>query len=112
MFLKWQERKLLQQQFDKLLNKTFFKRLYNQAKLDQIEKLNTSNHVDFWNHIKSLGPSKRRGIPDAVWLDGTLNSDQDVVLNKWTNDFKELFNKPDAKGQHSVRFLSRKKCRF
>ena len=82
--------------FDKLLRKT--ERSYYRKKALDIEELNTSNPTEFWQHIKSLGPQSSSKIPMEVYVDGVEGDKTDNhndVLNKWKNDFKELYNRPD-----------------
>ena len=59
-----QKYKDTQKDFDKILNSK--KRTCNRNILEKIERLNTSNHKDFWNHLNSLGPRKNRQILNAV----------------------------------------------
>ena len=93
---------LKRKMFDKLLRKT--ERSYYRKKALDIEELNTSNPTEFWQHIKSLGPKSKPKIPMEVYtsgISGTKCFDQDIVLSRWKNDFKELYNRPDDEDQNS-----------
>ena len=62
---------------------------------DKIENINTEDPKQFWQHIKNLGPSTRKDIPEQVYNDeGSLVSDKNHVLNKWKHEFDILYNKP------------------
>ena len=85
--------KCKQRWFDKLLNTN--KRRHNKQMLEKIERLNTSNHKDFWEHLNRLDPRKNKQIPNAVKINGVMTMDQEVVMQTWTDEFKGLYNKPD-----------------
>ena len=49
----------------------------------EINEVNTSDPKKFWDHISKLGPRKTTKIPDKVFKDGQLTSDELDVLKKW-----------------------------
>ena len=84
--------------FDRLLRNT--ERTYYRKKAEEIEQINTSNPTEFWNHIESLGPKRKKtGIPMEVYDEtdpegvAKLYGKQEV-LSKWKNDFHDLYNMP------------------
>jgi len=79
--------------FDKELRKA--ERLYNKNTLDEIESVCTENPRAFWDYIKKLGPRKVNEIPMQVYVNGSLTSDTNTVLNKWKSDFGDLYNKSE-----------------
>ena len=84
--------------FDKLLRST--ERKFNRKKALEIEQINTSNPVEFWKHISSLGPKKNNSIPMKVYDNSnpTPNSttvDPHQVLERWKIDFHGLYNMPE-----------------
>ena len=83
-----------QSQFDKLLRKT--ERNYNRQLADEIESLNTDNPREFWQHIKQLGPQKKKPIPLKVEdASNNIVEDLEIVLERWKQDYENLYNKPD-----------------
>ena len=80
-------------QFDRINRK--YKRKYakeEQRKLKQ--KLNSFNK-DFWKSIGRTGIANERkaGVPWAVVDEnGNIKTDKDCVLNKWKDDFQNLFS--------------------
>ena len=88
---------LKRKSFDKLLRNT--ERSYNRNKSIEIEKINTENPTEFWKQINSLGPKRSNKIPMEVYDDdgpetGNKIPDEQYVLNKWKDDFSNLFNLP------------------
>ena len=84
--------------FDKLLRNT--ERKYYRDKALEIEAINTSNPTEFWKYVNSLGPKRKSNIPMQVYDEGDSNNpikinDQQAVLNKWKDDFHDLYNIPD-----------------
>ena len=78
--------------FDTLLKMS--KRNYYQNFQERLNTANTSDPTEFWNYINKLGPKKDRSIPECVRTDNDLFTDCDVVIDKWKNDFMNLFEKP------------------
>ena len=81
--------------FDKLLRNT--ERKYYRDKALEIEAINTSNPTEFWKYVNSLGPKRKSNIPMQVYDEGDSNNpikinDQQAVLNKWKDDFHDLYN--------------------
>ena len=67
--------------------------------MQEIEHFSANNPRQFWEHIKKLGPNKRKEIPLCVKNeDDTLESSEKQVLLKWQNDFASLYrNSPGNK---------------
>ena len=83
--------------FDKLLRST--ERSYNQKKSIEIETINTENPVEFWKQIGALGPKRSSKIPFEVYDDNNSEApnritDEKAVLDKWKQDFSQLYNMP------------------
>ena len=81
--------------FDRLLRNT--ERNYYRQKALEIEHINTSNPVEFWKCINSLGPKRKTSIPMQVYTRDALGetdktSDPEIVLNTWKRDFYNLYN--------------------
>ena len=74
--------------FDKSLKPK--KRMYCHGKLIDIETCNTSNPGEFWEHIKCLGPTKRKEIPMEIEKEGKTVTEVGEVLNKWRCEFELL----------------------
>ena len=54
------------------------------------------NPTEFWKYIKKLGPRKDADIPFAVRTeDGTMTSEESIVLKTWEIEISNLFNRPD-----------------
>ena len=84
--------------FDKLLRST--ERKYYREKALEIESINTTNPTEFWKYINSLGPKRKSDIPMEVYDDSNTNistktNNQQAVLNRWKNEFHDLYNMPD-----------------
>ena len=98
--------------FDRLLRNT--ERNYYRNKAMEIEKINTSNPTEFWNHIKLLGPKRKNNtIPMEVY-DKTDPAGfaklygREEVLNRWKDDFYDLYNMPsDANSDFDNEFYER-----
>ena len=83
-----------QRRFDVMLKRE--KRNYYKSIQNNIASANVEDPVKFWKYIESLGPKRSKGLPNAVNINGSIENDPDVVINKWKNDFKKLFQKPDS----------------
>ena len=93
--------------FDKIPRKKYRNHLRKQV--DTINKANTKNPREFWNHIKNIGPNQSKGIPVQVEIDGILHGEKDTVLNEWQHGFKSLYEKPDrAKLLYDQNFYNEK----
>ena len=84
--------------FDKLLRNT--ERKYNRDKALEIESINTSNPTEFWKYVNSLGPKRKTNIPMQVYDDSDPANpikinDEQAVLDRWKDDFHDLYNMPD-----------------
>ena len=85
------EFKLKQNNFDSAFKKA--KRAFERGKMIEIEKLNTDNPKAFWAELKKLGPRKKDSIPMEVYDEnGLISSSLPFVINKWNNDFQNLFH--------------------
>ena len=85
--------------FDKKLRQA--ERTYNRKFADRIEELNTDNPREFWDHINKLGPRKNKDIPTQVYDDnGNLNSDINIVKEKWKSDYELLYNEASSANDH------------
>lgn len=57
----------------------------------------TINPNDFWAKIRNLGPKNKKAIPlEIIEETGMIINDEEVVLNKWRTDFKNLYNGSDS----------------
>ena len=70
-------------------------RIYNRAKLNELEINVNKNPNDFWKMLKRLGPRKSLNIPLEVYDDeGIVTKDLHFVLNKWKKDYENMYNVP------------------
>ena len=78
--------------FDKRLRQA--KRSYEITIQTHIQGLNTQNPREFWREINKLGPSgSSNPTPESVRLaNGDIISDTQQVLEKWKDDFKQLYD--------------------
>jgi hypothetical protein len=91
----WNLYKSAQHMFDK--NFRFYRRKYSKAQMNEIEKLQTNNPKEFWEKISKLGPRRKNVIPmEILNADGTINSNSDMVLLQWKNDFENLYKITDT----------------
>ncbi len=61
-----------------------------------MEQVNTSDPREFWKMLKKLGPNRKESIPWEVYDDnGEINCTKEFVINKWKNDFSQLYNNND-----------------
>ena len=69
---------------------------FNKSQIDKLEQINMDNTTEFWNYIKKLRPRKDADIPFAVRTeDGTVTSEESIVLKTWEIEISHLFNRPD-----------------
>ena len=79
------------QDFDRNYRKA--KRNYQNQVIHEIENLSDTNHIEFWNKIKQLGPRKKEEIPLETYDEhGNIISHFPYVLEKWKKDFENLYN--------------------
>ncbi|CAC5376665.1 unnamed protein product [Mytilus coruscus] len=81
-------------QFDRM-NRKFKRRYQNNERQKLEDKLYSSNQRDFWRSIGKVGICNERKscIPNAVVNeDGTIETDKVNVLDRWKEDFRQLFN--------------------
>ncbi len=80
--------------FDKFLYKA--ERGFNNKTIEDIETSCTTNPREFWNFMANLGPRVKKDMPMKIYDNNdTLVSDLDKVLDRWQNQFKGLYNKPE-----------------
>ena len=66
--------------FDKHLRNA--ERAYNRKLADDIEDMNTNDHVQFWNEINRLGPEEKSEIPMSVMReDGSVSDEFDTATD-------------------------------
>ena len=83
--------KAKQDLFDKKCKKK--KRRFQRPKCTELEEINSSNPIAFWDYIKRLGPAKKRQIPKECLDDkGNVIKDINIVLEKWKTDFHSLYS--------------------
>ncbi|CAC5401696.1 unnamed protein product [Mytilus coruscus] len=81
-------------QFDRM-NRKFKRRYQNNERQKLEDKLYSSNQRDFWRSIGKVGICNERKscIPNSVVNeDGTIETDKVNVLDRWKEDFRQLFN--------------------
>ena len=74
--------------FDKMLRQK--ERRYNKNYIEHIETICFDNPRKFWQQIKSMG-SKKSSVPMSVYNNGSLTSDNNIVLSKWKSEFESLY---------------------
>ena len=72
-----------------------YERKFYREKVLKLEELNSKNPREFWEQIRKIGLSKSCEIPMTVKLEDSICSDEEVVLNKWHDDFHNLLNIPE-----------------
>ena len=72
------------------------KRMHKRGEMIKIESYCTNDSNKFWEYVRNLGPKKNSTIPWKVCVDGEIMVDKNVVLEKWKNDFKNLYDFRDA----------------
>ena len=76
---------------------------FNKRQQIEIEQANVNDPSSFWKFIKKLGP-KARDIPWRVDNeDGSIITNQNDVLRRWTNDFNKLYQNS---GEYDDDFLA------
>ena len=85
--------KISRNKFDRALRQA--QRNYKKKLVNDLENFNTRNPKDFWNHLKSLGPKKKAEIPMQVQIEEKNVFETNTILQKWQNDFCNLYNKPN-----------------
>ena len=98
--------KQAQRIFDRKLTKMARENAYK--KVSDIETSATNNHKDFWKKIKSLGPrNKTKDIPMQVRIGDHLFTEDQIVLEKWRDDFANLLNcKTEAQNHLNDNFFA------
>ena len=76
--------------FDKKLR--FLECQYKQNKVEQIDNLNTNNSAKFWDQVSRFGPRKQTVIHMKVQTEDGISFEQEVVSEKWKDDFSSLYN--------------------
>jgi hypothetical protein len=63
----------------------------------EIESLESENPNEFWERVQKLGPRKSRTIPmEVVSVDGEVKTSEHEVLQKWQNDFYNIYSGPSG----------------
>ena len=105
-------RNILRKQFldaQHMFNKTYKKekRIFQQNKCDEIERLNTNDPRAFPREIQQLGPKSTSNIPMAVYNeDGSVNYRGKDVLAKWKTEFQKLYNSEAEPGTFDDAFYT------
>jgi hypothetical protein len=93
----FQDFRVAQHRFDKRFR--YFERKARLEMCESIETLETHNPTEFWNQRKNFGPRKKKSIPMEVHVnENEVSKDHNVVMEKWKQDFSNLYNnfaKPD-----------------
>ena len=81
--------------FDKKLRQQ--ERIFVREKVNEIDSLTTNNPTQFWEHINKLGPRKKESIPmEVVSHNAQSTSNINEVLEKWKQDFSQIYNRPEG----------------
>ena len=59
----------------------------------EIESMIGCSGKEMWNKLNNIGSggSKYKGVPDAVIIDGHLETNREVISQKWVDDFASLY---------------------
>ncbi len=87
----FEEYKKAQYCFDK---RRQIERQFHKEQLLKFDGICTENPIEFWKHIRYSGPRKNKPISEKIWIGNELTSDFKLVREKWTADFKQLYNRP------------------
>lgn len=86
---------IAQENFDIRLGQC--ERKHKQTMCIDIETMTTNNPSEFWNKIKQLGPRRHSSIPMEIYdNDGEIIIDEQIVLEKWKEDFQNIYNMDDS----------------
>ena len=96
--------------FTKELRKA--ERQFWQEQLNELENVCTGDPKKFWQNIKKLGPKKMVTIPEKVYIDNVLTGDINAVLQKWRDDFYNLYNAHAGFAQFETHFYDYVKGQF
>ena len=89
--------------FDKVLRTA--ERSFNKFLCMEIEDNCTNNPRAFWSHIQKPGPNRNTRIPFEVYdNDNNLNSNEDVVFKKWSEDFQTLYDNSSINNEFNEQF--------
>ena len=68
----------------------------------QLEEINSSDPNCFWEYINKLGPKNKTPIPmECYGTGGSIIYEENVVMNKWKEEFFNLYNPKEADGNES-----------
>ena len=71
----------------------------------EIKEMTTSNPTEFWKNIQGLGPRKNKSIPiEVVDESGNTSQDENIVFERWKNDFYNLYNCNDRNDFDEVHY--------
>lgn len=97
---------IAQKNFDKNYRRA--KRNYNKNVVQEIENMANVNPTEFWEKIRNLGPRKKDSIPMEVYDDqGNVVNNHKYVLDKWRDEFRNLFNFVPQADEFDDDFLTR-----
>ena len=94
------EFKLKHDQFDNCVKRK--NRAFNRERCMQLEEINSSDPNCFWEYINKLGPKNKTPTPTVCCgTDGLIIYEENFVMNKWKEEFLNLYNPNEADGNDS-----------
>ena len=94
------EFKMKQSQFDKCVKRK--KRAFGRERCMQLKEINPLDPNSFWKYINRLGPKSKKPIPRECYAtDGSIIYEENVVINKWREEFFNLYTRKKADGNES-----------
>ena len=89
-----------QSQFDKCVKRK--KRAFDRQRCMQLDEINSLDPNSFWEYINRLGPKSKNSIPmECYATDGSIRYEENVIMNKWREEFFNLYNPKEADGNES-----------
>lgn len=74
----------------------YYERNHNRTLALNIESVCSDDPRKFWEHIKRLGPNRKKQFPTECYDDqGEISSDEKLLKQTWYKEFKNLYN-PDS----------------
>ena len=77
--------------------------------VSQTEEMSVGNHKEFWTQLEALGPRKVSSIPLKVRVGNEIITDENEVINRWCEDFCNLYKQHGTTGQYDDDFLNQVK---
>ena len=75
---------------------------YFRERCMQLEEINSLDPNCFWEYINKLGSKNKTPIPKECYgTDGSIIYEENVVMNKWKEEFFNLYNPKEADGNES-----------